>query len=111
MTPVDVARMREVAMGDEEFLRELIALYLDDTPSQIDALRHSVESHDSSAVQKGAHRLKGASTNIGALPLSELCWKMEQLGKGGNLEQAPTLLADIEGEYARLQDYLAHLQS
>jgi HPt (histidine-containing phosphotransfer) domain-containing protein len=109
MAPVDMARIREVAMGDEEFLRELITLFLGDAPGQIQALCRAVEDRDTTAVYKKAHRLKGASSNIGARPLSDLCRKLEQLGKGGDLEPAPALLRAIQEEYGRLQEFLNQL--
>jgi len=109
MPPVDLTRLREASMADEEFLREIVDLFLDDTPKQLNALRQAIEAQDSSGVRTGAHRLKGASVNIGAQPFSNICWKLEQIGKQGQLEQAPMLLRDLDSEFRRLQDFLTHL--
>lgn len=96
-------------MEDEEFLRELIDLFLNDTPRQIELLRQAVEAQDRHTVRRSAHRLRGAGANLGAEPFSDLCHKLEQLGRQGNLEQAPTLLRDMQTEFSRLQDFLTRL--
>ncbi len=103
---MDMARLREASLGDRRFLHELIALFLEDTPRQLTALRESIEEADLSALHRGAHRLKGAGTNLGAQVFAELCLKLEQLGKQGNLKEAPAVFHDLQEEYARLQDFL-----
>ena len=96
-------------MEDEGFLRALIDLFLNDMPRQIELLRQAVEAQDRHAVRRSAHRLRGAGAHLGAEPFSDLCHTLEQLGRQGNLEQAPALLRDMEIEFSRLQDFLTRL--
>jgi HPt (histidine-containing phosphotransfer) domain-containing protein len=107
--PVDMDRVRDVAMGDAGFLRELIASFLDDGQQQLQLLRQAIESEDARAVHRAAHRLKGGGFNFGARSLSDLCGRLEQLGKQGELDQAPALLKDIADEYARVEVFLTRL--
>ena len=108
-TPADRERMREISMGDEAFLRELIDLFLEDTPRQIEALRQAVASQNIVGVHQGAHRLKGAGRNLGAQPFSEVCRQIETLGRKGDLAAASALMPNLESEFSRLQDFLNHL--
>ncbi len=109
MSSVDLNRVREVADGDEQFFQELFTIFLDDAAQQIHVLRQAVEQHDATAVRRTAHRLKGASSNVGARPFSSLCLRLEQTVGQGSLDQVPSLILDMQEEYARLQQFLAQL--
>ena len=76
--PVNIDRIREATMNDEEFIGELIDVFLDDSPNQLDALRRAVESRRGTLAAEATHRLKGASGNMGAESLSGLCRRRER---------------------------------
>jgi len=52
---------------------------------------------------KAAHAFKGGCRNIGALPLGEICFTLEQKGRAGETTNPDELLAVLESEYARVQ--------
>ena len=105
--PVNVQRIREATMGDEEFMAELIDIFLDDSPTQIRALRDAIESREGEAAASTAHRLKGSSGNLGADYLAALCRRVEESGRENRVEEMPGLLRDIEREFSRVKEYLA----
>lgn len=98
MEPVSLDRIHEVAMGDEEFMVELINLFLDDLPRQIEVLRRAIENHDAEGAVAAAHRLKGASGNLGAEPMSVLCRRVERLGHANRLSELTQLLGELNRE-------------
>ncbi len=53
-------------------------VFLEDTPEQVEELRALVRSSQYDAARNLAHKLKGASGNVGALRLHHLCKEMEQ---------------------------------
>jgi HPt (histidine-containing phosphotransfer) domain-containing protein len=53
-----------------------------------------------------AHALKSASFNVGAKSLGELCRKLEQRAKAGDLSAAGDLVAAIEAMMERVQPAL-----
>ena len=109
MSPVNVERLTEASLGDPEFLRELVELFLGDTPQQLQALQQAIEAADANGVHRGAHRLKCAGTNLGALTFGEICLKLEQMGKQQDLTKAPDLFRDLREEYDRVQVLLSGL--
>jgi len=46
MGSINVERLRDVSMEDNEFMIELVDLFLDDMPEQLDRLRKAVEQAD-----------------------------------------------------------------
>jgi HPt (histidine-containing phosphotransfer) domain-containing protein len=93
-------------MGDEKFMGELIDIFLEDMPRQLEALRAAVQSNDAAAAAATAHRLKGASGNMGADSLSALCHNVEISSRDSKPDQLPNLLEAIGTESARVREFL-----
>jgi HPt (histidine-containing phosphotransfer) domain-containing protein len=104
-------RLREVAMGDDEFLRELIDLYLSDAPIQLEALGRAVSSHDGAAVSAAAHKLKGSCGNLGAEGLVALCQKLEASGKASRLQELPDLFQQLAREFEEVNETLYSMKA
>jgi HPt (histidine-containing phosphotransfer) domain-containing protein len=99
-------RLHEVAMGDDEFMIELIDLYLQDAPAQIKALGEAVSSHDKAAVSAAAHKLKGSCGNIGAEGLAALCQQIENSGRASRMSELPELFDQVGREFAEVNQAL-----
>lgn len=99
-------RLQEVAMGDDEFMIELIDLYLHDAPAQLEALSQAVGNQDTAAVSAAAHKLKGSCGNIGAEGLVNLCQQIEVSGKANRLQELPELLQQAVHEFGEVDQAL-----
>ena len=55
----------------------MIAVYLRDTPSCLAALHEAVRHADAEALRREVHRLKGSSSQIGAVQVARLCADLE----------------------------------
>ena len=104
--PVNIDHIREATLNDEEFIGELIDVFLDDSPNQLDALRRAVESRRGTLAAEAAHRLKGASGNMGAESLSALCHRLEECGLEEQLEPMQPLVDQVDQEFARVKEFL-----
>jgi CheY-like chemotaxis protein len=91
-------------MGD--MAQELIAIFLKDTPDKLATMQQAIADNDPNALFRVAHTLKSSSGSIGALHFSALCKHLEQQGRSGNMDGAEEIVAQMEGEFARLQDAL-----
>ena len=111
MKPINLHRFREASMGDEEFMDELIDIYLEDMPRQLEALRAAVQNHDGRAAAATAHRLRGASGNMGADSLSGLCHDVEISSRDNKLDQLPNLMEAIGTESTRVREFLCAVKS
>ena len=82
-------------------LREIVDEYLAMSEEGGVELRRALEDGDAQAVERGAHTLKGASANVGATALADICGAMEAWARDGQLEGAAELTEQFEAELSR----------
>jgi HPt (histidine-containing phosphotransfer) domain-containing protein len=97
--------------GDLDLLKELADLLQDETPKQMEAIKKAIQGNDPVGVQHGAHRIKGSALTLGAAAMADICLKLEQAGKQGNLQDSPQLLSSLEEAYQRTLEELGKLLS
>jgi len=93
------------AMGSDadQFLTQLINVYLEETPLLLQSIGTAISQTDSATMQQAAHTLKSSSASLGAITLSKLCEQLESLGRSQATAQATELVAQIEPEYERVK--------
>jgi len=95
--------------GDEADMREMIALFMGDTPGRMAELRAAAGGRDPAPVIRLAHTLKGAAGNVGARALQQAALAIEQAARAGEMETVRAGMERAEHEYQRLQARLAEL--
>ena len=95
--------LRNVTPGDDAFLREIIGLFLADTPKRLVDIEASLARGDARSLTLEAHSVKGSSGHFGAHRLRALSEEIEQRGRTGNLSGISALLPELKAEYARVQ--------
>ena len=88
--------------GDEELLRDLCHIFLEESPKLLQKLQQAVAAGDSDGVMRAAHSLKGESGYLGAGGTSEAARQLEQMGLDHDLSRASNSLAVLEREVASL---------
>lgn len=101
---LDSLSMLEEVMEDE--FPELIRVFLVDSAPRCDALRQANDSQNSDAVREIAHSFKGASANLSAVRLAELCFEVESAGREGQLDGISEKIDAIEQEFSKVQSIL-----
>ena len=91
-----------VATVGEDFIGELVATYLEETPQLLVQLREAWNRRDVESFRRSAHSIKSSSASLGALIFSEKARGLEMLGKQGSLEGAETALAQLEADYTQV---------
>ncbi len=92
--------------GDVELLRELVAIFVDEWPKWLAALRDGQVRGDVEKVKRTAHTLKGS---VGTFAMKEVCSVVQQLqdlAAGGCLDGSAELLAEIDEQLSRLAPVL-----
>ena len=95
--------------GDRALLKEIVQLFLEDTPSQLADLRHAVVRGDGTALEHAAHALKGAISNFGAKAATDSLLALELMGRAGDLARAETAISALEQQIQLLLPALAAL--
>jgi HPt (histidine-containing phosphotransfer) domain-containing protein len=95
-----IATLKELGGDDEpELFVELVDLFLENAKTNFKALSEALDRADPQAMERTAHTLKSSCGNVGAVGLSEACFKLEQLGRAGRLEGAAQILANALREF------------
>ena len=97
--------------GAKDVLSQVISLYIDNLPKQLDELRCAARSGDASTIQRVAHGVKSSSAIIGAMTLSSFFKELEDMGRLNSIDNASELVSRIEAEYRAVETALtAELQ-
>jgi len=89
--------------GQPGLLRQVVALYLQEAPAQLAALRAAVAQADAGGVEQTAHALKGSSAQLGATRLAQLCAALQEGGARQELSQAAAQVDELANEFLRVQ--------
>jgi HPt (histidine-containing phosphotransfer) domain-containing protein len=108
--PQAIENLRALNPGDnDEFLREIVGIFLEDTPQRITELDQSLRAGDLSKFTRAAHSIKGSSANLGAMALRFVAEKLEHESRKTGLAEATPLVEAIKVEFARAQAELDKL--
>ena len=89
-------------LRDLGVLEEIGRSFLDEGPQFIADLRDALHRHDSTALLRTAHTLKGVSAATGATRIRDNSVRFEELGRAGVFDGADELLAQTETNFREL---------
>jgi HPt (histidine-containing phosphotransfer) domain-containing protein len=102
-----LTRLQELVVEtDFEFVIELVDIYLNETPAQIQTMVKALDTHDHHMLTIAAHTLKGSSLNLGAKQLGAACFKLEELGRSGMPISTSINTKEIESEFEQAKAIL-----
>ena len=97
--PVDLTNLRSNAMGDEEFVQEMVEMFAQQAQTQIAALKPLSDVNGSSEEWvEVSHALKGTAAGVGAEPMRLLCEAAQNMDDVPSNSRAE-VLKNIEIEY------------
>jgi histidine phosphotransfer protein HptB len=110
--PEAISNLRELNPGDNgEFLREIVSIYVEDTPKRIADLKACLASGDAATFTRAAHTIKGSSANVGAQVLKGLAERLEVISRKEGLGGVSGLIAECEAEFERVKVELARISA
>lgn len=83
-----------------EFLKEIIGIFLEDTPQRLADLDDCLAKGDTTGFVRAAHSIKGSSANMGAMVLRQSAEELEHKAKNGGLAGTEALIARVRSDYA-----------
>jgi HPt (histidine-containing phosphotransfer) domain-containing protein len=110
LDPQAIENLRALNPGDnDEFLREIAGIFLEDTPLRIAELEQSAAASDVPKFTRAAHSIKGSSANIGATALRAVAEKLEHESRSHGLGGVTPLVAQLKQEFSRTDSALRAL--
>lgn len=96
-----IENLRALNPGDnDEFLKEIVAIYLEDTPQRIAELETSLAAGDVGTFTRAAHSIKGSSSNLGASRLRAAAETLEHGSKKNGLTGVEAGIVTVKLEFA-----------
>lgn len=95
--------------GDSELLQEMAQLFLEECPSQMEAVRDAVHTRDPKAIERSAHSLKGSVGNFGAAAAHQAALELEMKGRLSDLQGVEQALRQLESAVTELQPEMEDL--
>ncbi|BDD88094.1 hypothetical protein DPPLL_24590 [Desulfofustis limnaeus] len=92
-------------LGDEAMLRDILRLFLQEMPLYLAHLAAAIRSRDIPTIHAQAHKLKGASANVGAQSLQQLLGELEAMCRTSTVPPAllDQFLFNITATYGRTE--------
>lgn len=88
--------------GDEDLLRELCQIFLEESPKLLQTLRQAAVAGDAEAVMRAAHSFKGELSYLGAEEATHAARILENMGHEKDLSGADATLVSLERQVTEL---------
>ena len=103
--PMDYETALDEFGGDEEFLKKILAGFLDNVRSQLGTIRKGFSEGNAVVLKEEAHAIKGGAANLTASELAHVAAELESIGKTGKLEKGSEVIGRLEKEFHRLESF------
>lgn len=113
--PIDLDSLLQRCMGRLELMERMLASFTDNAAADIDELTHAIERSDSAEVARIAHKLKGTSLTVSAVPLAKVADQLHHVASHDlPVEDRPDLKQfspDLAAEYQSIIEHLNNLRA
>ena len=95
---VMIDTLKNLDDGEEagNLLQELVQTFTEEFRENFKYLNEHYQKNEAKDIQAIAHKMKGASANLGAKEFAKICFEIEIKGKNNNLTRVDKLLARLE---------------
>ena len=102
--PQSIENLRALNPGDDdEFLREIAGIFMEDTPQRLAELEKSFQARDAATFTRAAHSIKGSSSNLGAVALRAAAEKLEHHARTQGLDGTVEMISAVRREFTRAE--------
>ena len=95
-------RLLEQLGGNRAIMEKVVATFKENASLQLEDVREAVEALDASAIEKTAHRLKGAVSVVGADVARCLAEKLEHAARENDLSRVRPMLEQLRNELGKV---------
>ena len=92
--------------GDRDFMMQMFKQYKDQLYKSVDEIHAALQDRDVNRLARLAHNLKGVSLNFSANALANITLNLEEICKREDLTGAPLLVAQLDVEARRVEEFL-----
>jgi PAS domain S-box-containing protein len=107
----DQAALLSRVDGNTKLLRELVEIFLADSPKMLASIRHALARRDAESLRRATHALRGSMSTFAARRAEEAAQNLETLAMEPDLEGAQAAFREVRAEFGRLRRALARYAS
>jgi two-component system, sensor histidine kinase and response regulator len=97
---------RLMRIGGQDFVIEMITLFLDNAPRRVASARTALDAGDFQALYRAAHSLKSTSANLGAQRLRLVAERVEAMAAAGGADGIGPLVEELGACYDQVREKL-----
>ena len=105
-TPLDLQRLHNLSRGRVTFQKRLVQAFVDHAQPGLEQIRRALQVNDFVTVEQQAHRIKGASANVGVLLMPDVAAQLERQAREKTLEGATERLQGLERQLEQVKVFL-----
>jgi HPt (histidine-containing phosphotransfer) domain-containing protein len=109
---MDVSDVLQRLGDDEELLRDIVQIYLEDVPGMLERIHSAVSGGDANSLRRAAHSLKGLAATLSAQEVVGVASRLEHMGAARNLAEASQIVTEVDQRVSELtqsvQEFLRH---
>ena len=99
----DLTMIREIAHGNNDFIKKMMSLFIDPMPTALTEMNEHIHNSNWVAMGAVAHKIKPSIDTMGIDLLKEDIRSLERNGKDGiNIEEIPALMEKVEAVIERI---------
>jgi CheY-like chemotaxis protein len=88
--------------GNEALLQEMASLFAEECPKLMTRIRAAMAQGEMAELRRAAHTLKSSADVFAAKPVVAAAWRLETMGRDGELTYAEDAWSDLEHAVSRL---------
>ncbi len=109
LTHIEIEQFEELKALLEEDFEDLINTYILDSEKRLQELQQAFDTNNNTQGFESSHSLKGASINLGANHLAELCYIMQEICRGHRIHEHQQLIDEIKQEAKTVNQMIKEL--
>jgi HPt (histidine-containing phosphotransfer) domain-containing protein len=93
----DLSYLKQLSNGSNEFIYEMISVFIEQTPKEIDSLENHLKNKDWASLRKVAHKMKASFSFMGIKELETVIRSTEEYAANEtNLDLLPDMVDKIK---------------
>jgi HPt (histidine-containing phosphotransfer) domain-containing protein len=104
--PLDLERLNRISRGKVEFQQRLVEAFIKNAQPGLEQIRHALHVNDFATIEQQAHRIKGASANVGVQVMPQVAAQLEQQARAKTLDGAAKQLEALEQQLAQVKAFV-----
>lgn len=104
--PLDLERLKAISRGKVTFQQQLVQAFIKNAQPGLEQIRLAIPVNNFEIIMQQAHRLKGASANVGVRLMPEVAAQLEQQARDENLAGVTEKLEALESQLKRVKAFV-----